>query len=359
MNIAIVFGGKSVEHDVSIVTAKQIYSVASIKHNVYLVYFDRNDNARLYTNEKFDFKDFKGKNKFLSKIKLENGNIIKDNIFSSKIAKIDCAIMCTHGGNGENGKLEDYLIINGIPVSAGSSVALGISMDKWLSKICLKGLGVPVVPGISVTKYSPEVRSKIENTLGYPVIVKPSGGGSSIGISIAKNAKELDDAFLVASHFDNSFVVEKALEDFTEYNQAVIGQKDDFMLSKIEQPIKKDEILSFKDKYLSNNKKGGLKNSKRSLKINIDKKLENKIKNISAKIFNEVGFYGVIRIDYILDNKNRRLYVNEINAVPGSLGIYFFDELSGIKFVDKLVEIGIENYKNLNKIDKNFITNLF
>ena len=358
MNIALVFGGKSVEHDVSIVTAKQIYSVASINHNVYLVYFDRDDRPMLYDNDKFDFLDFRGKSKYFTKIKFHDGFIIKDGFLSSKIAKIDCAIMCTHGGSGENGRLEDFLVMNKIPVTAGSGSALGISMNKWLTKLCLKGLNIPTIKGLNVCNYNAESKKKIEETLGYPVIVKPSGGGSSIGIKIAKNPLELDDAFAVAEKFDSSIVVEKALEDFSEYNCAVLGDGNNITVSEIEQPIKQDEILSFKDKYLSGGKKGSIKSCHRT-QVVINKKLEEKIKNFSAKIFVELGFYGVIRIDFIVDNKTNKLYVNEINAVPGSLGIYFFKELSSVGFIDNLIEIGIYNYKNLNKLNKNYITNLF
>ncbi len=362
MNVAIVFGGKSVEHDVSIVTAKQIHS---IKQDCTLIYINKEGKLNLYNNSKFEFEDFKGKTP-LTEIVLKDGYIFKKTMFGlKKYIKIDCAIICLHGGDGENGKITSMFNMAKIATTAGSHVALGISMDKWLTKVCLKGLKVDNVDGFLINKGDDvlEVDKKISKSFGYPVIIKPNGGGSSIGIQIAKNKQELQNAMLVALEFDNSAIVEQEILDFTEYNCAVYGDVNNYIVSKIDKPVKKDEILSFTDKYLSSNKnKGkGMKGQTRDFPAKLPTKLEEKIREISGLIFTSLGFYGVVRIDFMYDNKLNKLYVNEINSVPGSLATYFFtdDKFTNLNFVNKLVEIGINNHKNLSSVNKNYITKLF
>lgn len=361
MKIAIVFGGKSLEHDVSIVTAKQIYSVAKTKYDVELIYVDKDDNFKLYQNKNFEFGDFR-KQKYLKSVILKDGCIVLQGFCCNKKIKIDCAIVCCHGGSGESGLVESCLLMAKIPVSAGSVFALACSMDKWQTKNMLKALNIPVVDGVQVhkTKNIDELVCQIEEKLSYPVIVKPSSGGSSIGIKIAKNKEELKYALETAFCFDDTCVAESALSEFDEYNQAVLGDGQTSVVSPIEMPTKTDEILSFRDKYLSSNKsKKGMKGLKRQ-ELKLSEKLTKKISNISSQIFRHFGFYGVVRIDYIYDRINRKLYVNEINAIPGSLAIYLFNKkYSSIEFIDKLIEISIKNYTANNKIDKKYITKLF
>lgn len=366
MNIAIVFGGKSVEHDVSIVTAKQIYNISKSMYNIKLVYVDKQGNFNLYTNSKFDFVDFKTTNKNLVPITFNNGSIYKKSVFGfKKQDKIDCAIMCTHGGNGENGTITSYLISCGIPVTAGSSLALGISMNKWLSKQFFKANNMPFVKGLYADKNTDIdiLNKKIEKSFGYPVIVKANGGGSSIGIKTATNKQELINALKVALEFDYSAVVEQELTDFTEYNCAVFGDEQNMQISNIDEPIRQQEILSFADKYLH----GGGKNKKGSLKTqarvypNMQEDLKQKIQKIAKQIFVKLGFYGVVRIDFIYCTKTNKIYVNEINAIPGSLANYYFATtlLQQNLFIEKLVQIGIKNYQKTTNININYITKLF
>ena len=364
MNIAIVFGGKSVEHDVSIVTAKQIHNICKNMHNIFLIYVDKDGKLNLYKNSSFDFEDFKVKNKNFISICISDGHIYKQSFGKfKKLEHLDCAIMCTHGGDGENGTLCNYLVSSGVPVTAGSGVALGISMNKWLSKMFFKAINVECVKGFCVNSKTDinQIDTKIVKTFGYPVIVKANGGGSSIGIKTAQNKQELKQAISIALEFDNSAVIEQELVDFTEYNCAVFGDEENVQISQIDEPIKHNEILSFSDKYLSgNNKKGSMKTQKREFP-KLDKKLQDKIQNWSKQIFQKLNFYGVVRIDYIYVPKTQKLYVNEINAIPGSLATYYFsnNKIEQSLFVDKLINIGIKNYKKHININKNFITKLF
>jgi len=362
MNIAIVFGGKSFEHDVSIVTAKQIYNVANVKHNVSLVYIDKNDNFTLYANKEFCFDDFKGNHKFLP-LHFDSGRLIYKNGIMSKSVKIDCAIVCCHGGNGENGVVQSALSMAKIPVSSGSQFALACAMNKWQTKNMLKALKINTINGVLVHSQNDTQKTieLVETNLSYPVIVKPNNGGSSIGIEIAKNREELQKALQIGFCFDSQCLVETALENFEEYNQAVLGCDDNVELSYIECPTKAKDILSFEDKYLSSSSKTkcGMKGVKRK-KINLSAFVKKRIDEYSQKIFCEFSFFGVVRIDYIYDKINKKLYVNEINSVPGSLAIYFFAEKhSALWFVDKLIEIAIKKYKENLKINKNYATKLF
>lgn len=363
MSIAIVFGGKSVEHDVSIVTAKQIYNLFKDDGDVKLIYVGKDGDFFLYKNKDFEFEDFKGSIKNIQPITFHDGYVYANRlgIFSKK-EKIDCAIMCCHGGDGENGKVVSMLNMAKIPTTVGSHTALGISMNKWLTKQFLRATNIGFVKGFNALKNDniDKLDSRIINSFGYPVIVKPNGGGSSIGIATAKNKEDLKTALEIAFEFDSSAVIEKEIENFTEYNCAVFGDEDSIQISKIDEPIKNEEILSFEDKYLSGNKKGSMKTQQRKYPV-LDKFLEDKIQKTSKRLFLELGFYGVIRIDYIYDKKTGKLYVNEINAIPGSLGSYFFARniIEGKMFVKKLIDIGIKNYKQNNQINKNFITKLF
>lgn len=363
--VAIVFGGKSVEHDVSIVTAKQIHNMCKQNKQCKLIYVDKNGNLNLYTNDEFEFDDFKNKcNKFIPII-IKNGYVYIQKFYGyKKYCKLDCAIMCTHGGDGENGKLTSLLELSGVPVSAGNTSSLAIAMDKWMSKMFFKANNIPCVKGFCVSKLTDEkvVDQTIKKTFGYPVIVKATSGGSSIGIKTAHNALELKTALAVAFEFDNSAVIEQELQNFTEYNCAVIGDYKGMEVSKIDEPQKKSEILSFADKYLNGGakQKGSMKYSQRTYP-QLDKTLENKIHNISKQIFEKLGFYGVIRIDFMYTPKDKKLYVNEINAIPGSLANYFFarNKAEQELFVDKLIEISKQNYKRNSEINKNYITKLF
>lgn len=367
MNIAIVFGGKSVEHDVSIVTAKQIHNICKDMYDTTLIYVDKNGQLNLYKNHKFNFEDFKNKNRYFVPITINKGCVCNQTTLGlKKLHKIDCAIMCTHGGDGENGTLSSYFITAQIPVTAGSSVALGISMDKWLSKQFFKANKIMCAKGIFADAKTSidQLDNKIIKTFGYPVIVKPNNGGSSIGIKTANNKTQLKHALDIALEFDNSAVIEQKLQNFTEFNCAVFGDGENLQISKIDEPIKTDQILSFSDKYLN---KDNSKCQKSSMKTQARKYpelepwLRQKIQKTSNEIFKRLGFWGVVRIDYIYTPQNKKLYVNEINAIPGSLASYFFanSKLEYNLFIEKLVNIGVKNYAKYANINKNFITKLF
>lgn len=366
MQIAIVFGGKSVEHDVSIVTAQQIYNIAKATHKISLIYISKTGDYYLYNNQEFILKDFKTLNKSFKPITLYNKHIYKQGKLGfKKMTKIDCAIMCLHGGDGENGIVSSRFINAQIPVTAGNPTALGISMNKWLSKMFFNANKIKCVKGIyaTPTESVDKLDKQITKSFGYPVIVKANSGGSSIGIKAATNKTELKQALVVAFEFDDGAVIEQQLQNFTEYNCAVLGDSLSQTVSQIDEPVRKENLLTFADKYLA----AGNKKEKGSMKFQARKypklkpELQNKIQTISKQIFSKLGFYGVVRIDYIYTPSDNKLYINEINAIPGSLANYYFanNKLQQGVFLDKLINIGIDNYNKISNINKNYITKLF
>lgn len=362
MNIALVFGGRSVEHDVSVVTAKQIYSMCGSEHNIYLIYVTNDGKITWYKNKEFKLETFKNEPK--TEVVFNDGYLYKRTLFGlSKVVKIHCALMCTHGGEGEDGTIVSYFLTNKIPTTAGSGVALGISMNKWLTKEFLISQNIKTVEGFLCTTNDEEfVHNQIIKSIGYPVILKPNSGGSSIGIEIVEEKESLKNALDIALKFDSEVIIEKAISNFVEYNCAVLGDCNYNEISQIDEPVKKEQILTFTDKYLSGdkNKKMGMKGQNRSFPI-LPARLQKEIKTISKLVFEKLGLYGVVRIDYIYEKKSKQLYVNEINAIPGSLASYFFinNDFTKTDFIEKLINIGISKYQNNVNIDKNFITKLF
>jgi len=384
-NALIVFGGNSFEHDISIITTLIVYNTASnSKYNFLPVYIDKNNEWFFYTKDNLNIKLFKNfENTYeksgFKKVYFKTGQsclFYKKGLFEKRI-EISVALNCCHGGIGENGTLVAFLNSHKIPVSSGSMLGMSICMDKIATKYYLKGASLPVIDFFKFTKNEYENNKEIVikklNDLGFPVILKPASLGSSIGIKVAKNLEEFQDSVKVALEFDDNILVEKAiLELMEEYNVACLKTEKGIIVSNIDKPIKSDEILSFKDKYIGEGKSskipsktGGSKargsfidNKINSVKLN--HKIEDKLKNMSKKIYQILDLSGVVRIDFIVE-KNKRIYVNEINTVPGSLGYYFFipshfENMS--EYIDSMLNIAKLDFEQKKNVKNEFITKL-
>ena len=251
-------------------------------------------------------------------------------IKGKKLKKIDsiyCAINCLHGERGEDGALSGLFKMCNIPITSSSILPSAISMDKSFSSLVLSALKVPVLKSITITSVE-QVDSIIEE-MHFPLIVKPNLLGSSIGIGKATDKESLIIAVENALKYGEKALIQPFLQDFIEINCAIYrDEKGELKVSECERPIARDKILSFGDKY---------KEGKREFPANIDKKLSDKIKKITKKVYNELNFDGVIRIDYFIsDNK---VFLNEINSVPGSLSYYlFFETMKGFsKMLSSLI----------------------
>ena len=321
-SVAVLFGGKSVEHDISILSGVMVLnSIDKTKFNPIPVYIDK--TGEWFSGEKlFDLDEYKKlETKKLKNVCIVQGQNALYYVKNKKLKKIDnifCAVNCLHGERGEDGCLAGLLKMSNIPLTSSDVLPSAISMDKSFTKIALKGLGVPTLKSITV-KSIKEVE-KVLKTFEFPLIVKPSLLGSSIGITKATDKESLLVGINTALKYGDSAIIEPFLSDFTEINCAVYRDENGIInISECERPIARDKILSFGDKY---------QDGKREFPAKIDGHIAIKIKNVSKKVYEGLNFDGVIRIDFFI--VNNKIYVNEINSVPGSLSYYlFYDTMKG------------------------------
>ncbi len=383
-NVLLVFGGNSFEHDISIITALTLYNKAKVcSYNLLPIYLSKSNEWFFYSKDNFNinlFKDFETNYKTNGFVKAYFNDksclCYKKSLIEKKI-QVYSVINCCHGGIGENGTITAYFNMLNIPISSGSVLSQAIGMDKVISKFVFNELNIPTIKFFKFTKHEfinkfDDILKKIKR-LEYPLILKPSTLGSSIGIKIAKNQEEFIESAKVALEFDNTILVEKAiLDNLREYNVACLYNNGNIVVSEVDKPKRTDEILSFKDKYIGD----GNISSKRTNKTHsqksgayLDNKLEAsdltqsqniKLKEFAEKVYRELGLFGPVRIDFIMDKKNK-IYINEINTVPGSLAYYFFipNEFKSMNdYLCKLVENSIIYNKTQNNIKKEFITKL-
>jgi len=349
--IAVFFGGKSVEHDVSVITGVMtLNSINKEKYNAIPIYVTR--SGEWVTGELLkDIDEYKNlETKKLKKVSLFCGDNILYEIKGKKvkpIERISVAINCMHGASGEDGSLSGVMNMCNIAFASPGVLSSAVSMDKIFTKTVMKGLGVRTLAYFSIKDKVSALEKK--DQIEYPVIIKPYKLGSSIGISIAKDAEQFVGAVDFALRYGEKVIVEPCLSDFTEINCAVYRCGDDICVSECERPIGRTEILSFGDKYES---------GKREFPALIDNKLSYKIKEISKKVYEELGFFGVIRIDYFI--KDNRIYLNEINSVPGSLAYYFFCETlkSFTDMLDGIIDDALKNHSQSCTIKTDYKSNI-
>ena len=347
-NILVFFGGVSVEHDVSIITGTlTLNTLRRERYNAIPVYVDR--DGTFYTGEQlidignYTKLDYKKLNKvvFLSG---ENKVYIKKKGKLKELCAVKCAINCMHGERGEDGSLAGFLNFTDIPLASPDLVSSSICIDKEITKIILKGLKIKALPSITVSEVQDCVKKC--KKLGFPLIVKPCKLGSSIGIKKAKDEKELESAILFALRYGERVIVEPCLDNFIEINCACYKDaKGKIVVSECEQPIGKEEILSFSDKY---------ENGGRIFPADIEKSLSDEIKKTTRTVYEKLNISGIIRVDFMI--RNKEVYLNEINTVPGSLAYYLFtDTLKGFeKILENNILLACFNKAKQNSFDKKF-----
>lgn len=379
-NVLLVFGGKSYEHDISVVTATQIYNRAKLENiKLFPLYISRDNNFFVVNSQKLNIKDFSvnsfsKKNKIFKEVAFVSGEskkvFLKTRFGLKEYFETETAIFACHGGDGENGKLVSFFEQFGIMTSAGNALALGTCMDKFKFKQLMRGIGIPTVKGFLINKFK-----YLENDdnykfqfqfLSYPVILKTNNGGSSIGLFVAHSREELDEKLKAAFEFDNDILVENFIEHSREFNVAVLGDCKSYQISEIDEPLKPNEVLTFADKYQSSgksakgNKSGSMAYQNRKLPADISEKFERQIKNYAEKIFVKLGLRGVVRIDFLLDEVTQKVYVCEVNAIPGSLAFYFFKQnlITSNDLVLKLIQIAENSKDESFLIKQDYQTNI-
>lgn len=356
-NIFVFFGGKSAEHDISIITAIQtLNAIDKAKYNVFPAYIDK--SGLFWTGEKlFDIKtfvDFAPKQKGIKRFVILSGEkkaALLKGTHIKKVLDIDAAVLCCHGAGGEDGSLQGLLEMSDIPYSSSGVCSSAVCMNKKIMKDVFLSHKLPIVEHISVTReefeQSPETVLSRVKKMGYPVISKPSSSGSSIGIEKSKNDEELKDALDLAFSFDKLAVVEKCVENLMEVNCAVLKVGDKVITSSLEEPKTASDILTFSDKYLTSPRKGE-KQVLSEKDIKLKRSQKELIKALARESFVACDCDGIVRIDFLIDLDTQKIYVNEINTIPGSMANYLFSEnMNFSELVDNLVEAALQ--KNIDK----------
>ncbi len=378
ISVAVFFGCRSVEHEVSIISAVQaMRAMNREKYDVTPVYVTK-DGIMFTSKAMFEIESFRDIDKLL-KMSEEVTLIRKaDGVFMHPInkkafkkvkdLKIDLAFPIVHGTNCEDGTIAGYFEFLGLPYIGCDIISAAVGMDKAVFKDVLKSAGLPVLDCVRFTSReymtnSEAVLSNIKEKVGFPLIVKPVNLGSSVGISKVKDQSELDEAIRLAASFADKILAERAVENLREINCSVLGDIDECTASVLEEPIMHDEILSYKDKYEGGSKSEaskGMASLGRKIPAEIPDDLAQKIRDISCKIFKAIGASGVVRIDYLLDDKTKEVYANEINTIPGSLAFYLW-EASDIKYrdmIDKLVDTAFHRERKRKNLKFTIDTNI-
>lgn len=338
------FGGRSVEHEVSVITALQSYeNLDKSKYEAVPVYVSKGGD--FYTSSKFlDLKNYKDIGSLIlqaTKITFVKGGIQTLGFFP-KFISLDLALPLFHGSFGEDGSFQGLLEIMQIPYVGFGVLGSAIGMDKVLSKQVFQSLGLPIGKYVAIRRgEKPNIKD-----LKFPVIVKPASIGSSIGVNKVSSLDDLEFYIEVAGTYADKIIIEEAFENIIEVNCAALGYKNP-LVSICEQPLPKSSILSFTDKYT----KSSMVSMQRKIPAPILAKLTKTIQETTLRIFKALDGCGVARVDYFVDPKQEKFWVNEINTIPGSLSYYLFKPLkiSYTKLLDILIDSALQRAEDQKK----------
>ena len=340
MNILIIYGGKSCEHDISIITG--CLARGYFEGNLYSVYLDKNNRCFLVPNDWTPKRHVTSKLNKTVAFRLGEGAIsIMRGRRVLKTVAIDVAVNCCHGVNGEDGCIAALTQLAGIPLVGSDVASSAIAMDKALTKRVLNSFKIPTVKGVELSAADlPDLGRRVKN-LHYPLIVKPSKLGSSIGVEVVRDSEQLSSALCRAFKLDEHAVVEEALTDFVELNCAAMRVGGEIKLSTIDQPFTTHDILTFADKYVANE-------AFERTPPPLDEKVASEVSRLTTEVYEKLGFGGVVRVDFLLDKTSGKLYVNEINTTPGSLAFGLWEaKYSRTAYGEALVEQAIADYRTL------------
>ena len=374
INVAVLFGGESVEHEVSIISAVQAMRFLDRdKYHVIPLYMSK-DHQIYHHEDLVKIESYVNLKNLLEKaipvvLYRKNDKVFYRDLNQKSIGKnpefeIDVALPIIHGTNGEDGTVQGFLEMLGLPYSGCNVIAAGVGQDKVFMKHVLAGNNLPIVPWLwfDLNQYKKDATRifKQAQELGYPLIVKPACLGSSVGISMAHDEAELKDAIKLAFEFDYKLVVEKVVSDLIEVNCSVFGDGVIVEASALEQ-VGQGDFLSYQDKYQGKNGKSkGMVSTARIIPAPLSETLTQKIQELAKASFIALGASGVSRIDFLLNQKTQEIFVNEINTIPGSLAFYLW-EASGVKYpalLDKLITQAITKERLNKQLTFSFETNI-
>lgn len=374
IKVGVLFGGKSVEHEVSIITAIQaIENMDKDKYDIVPIYItkDRVWRTGAILKEIETYQDMDLLKRYTKEVVLyeKNGQFILQSkgLFKRQIDEIDIAFPIVHGTNVEDGVLQGYLQSIGIPFVGGDVYASVVGQDKLFMKQIFESEKLPIssYTWFYDTEYiddNDKVIKKVEDKLKYPVIIKPATLGSSVGIHAAHNKEELVNGIEDAITYDSKIIVEEMVQNLKEVNISILGNYETQKVSAIEQVRSEEDFLTYEEKYIGKKKtkglKGGLKNCSKTpskgmaslariVPAPLEKKQQEEIEDIAIKAFKALGSSGVCRIDFLIDSKTNKVYINEINSIPGSLAFYLWEPVGKpyTELLDEMINIGIKDYK--------------
>ena len=357
-NVLLAFGGRSVEHDISIITGIQaLKNVDLNKYNFFPLYFAR--NGEIFFGKKLSkietFSNFSKKGlKRASFVPGDNRIYLSFGKKFYPAFEISCAVLCLHGLNGEDGTVQGLFELSKIPYTSSNVLSSALCMDKIIMKDVLRANNIltPKSEFLTNTDYYlneeillSEIKEKL-NLFENSCFVKPANLGSSIGISKCENLNQLTNAIDIAFSYDRRVIIEEAIENAVEVNCAVLGDSDHQIVSDLEYPKSWGSFLTFEEKYIS-------RKEEKLGKKKISKTLEQQVQEISKKAFKIFDCSGVVRIDFLVDVAQEKIYLNELNSIPGSLAFYLFksQNINQKRLINKMIEIGKRKFleKNSNK----------
>ena len=378
IKVGVIFGGATVEHEVSIISAVQAMNhLNKEKYDIYPIYISK--DRTWYTGKMLSdidiYRDFETLKRYAKKVVLYNHNgafrLQALNLFRTVIADLDIVLPVVHGNNMEDGTIQGYLEMVGVPYVGSNVLGSSLGQDKVVMKQVFESLNLPIVDYIwffdnEYFQNKEDILKSIKK-LGYPVIVKPASLGSSIGITFVKNDEEIESAIETAIKYDTKIVIETAVENLIEVNCSVLGNYESQQTSILEEVMSTAEFLTYQDKYLSGGKgKIGSKGSKgmagasRIIPARLDEKITLEVKEIAKKVFKALNLSGVCRIDFLIDGKTNKIYINEPNTIPGSLSFYLWEKTDKNyeQLLDEIITLAIKQYKLHHQKSFSFDTNI-
>ena len=374
-SVAVIFGGRSVEHDVSIVTGHQIMDAfPAERFEVVPVFISR--DGRWFTGEpltnlrNFQDSDLLQRNGVqpcvLSPDTRHHGLILNPlaaRFSKSEIKRLDVVFPALHGSHGEDGSLQGLLELADIPYVGFATLGSALTNDKIITKMILRQAGLPVLDDFSFSRdqwlEEPDaIIAQIRDKLGFPLFIKPATLGSSIGIGRADSPELLRASIDIAANFDRRILVEPAVTGGIEINCSVMGFGGQFEVSTLEQPLSWDDFLSYEDKYLRGSE--GMKSAERLIPAPISAELSERITQISLTAFEAVDGRGIARLDYLVRPEQGEIFLNEINTMPGSLAFYLWQEdgYTRANLVEKLVQLAHDAHMEKRRNIYDYQTNL-
>ncbi len=377
IRVGVIFGGRSVEHEVSVISALQaMQSLDLEKYDPTAIYLTKNNE--LYVGAPVEnieaYKDIPTLLRQSIRVVpvFDKGKYMlvqyPHRLLGMSPIELDVILPIVHGTNVEDGTLMGYLKTWGIPFAGCDVTAAAVGMDKYIMKTVFSDNDIPVLPCRRYTTADYRdidgIISDIEKTFGYPVIVKPVNSGSSVGISVAHDRDGLMDSLDEAFTFANVVLAEHAITKLKEINCSVLGDVEDAKASVCEEPYHSEEILSYEDKYMSGGKnKGaskGMASVARKIPAPIGDDMTKRIQELAVRAFTCLGCNGVVRFDFMIDEEKNELYLNEINTIPGSLSFYLWEPagLSYPELLDRLIDLAMKRRRDEERVTFSFDTNI-